>query len=82
MERDLPRDGLWCPRVLAAVVRSLDMGLFRIGGEESADEHETWVATLPKDHVSIRDGPMVFAYKAKSSIERVVEGPRRFGAAE
>ena len=74
VERDLARDGLGRPRVLAAVVRLLDVGLFRIGGEEYADEHETFgVASLHKEHVSIRDGAMVFAYQAKGSIERVVE---------
>ena len=74
VDRDLAKDGLGRPRVLAAIVRLLDVGLFRIGGEEYADEHETFgVASLRKEHVKIRDGAMVFSYKAKGSIERVVE---------
>lgn len=74
VDRDLKRDGLQRSRVLAAVVRLLDVGLFRIGGEEYADEHETFgVASLQKEHVKIRDGEMIFTYQAKGSIERVVE---------
>jgi DNA topoisomerase IB len=72
--RDLAKDGLGRRRVLAAIVRLLDVGLFRIGGEKYANEHETFgVASLRKEHVSIHDGAMVFAYKAKGSIERMVE---------
>lgn len=74
VDRDLVCDGMPRQRVLAAVVRLLDVGLFRIGGEEYADEHETFgVASLQKEHVRIRNGEMVFTYQAKGSIERVVE---------
>jgi DNA topoisomerase IB len=74
VKRDLAREGLGRTRVLAAVVRLLDVGLFRVGGEEYADEHETFgVASLRKEHVRVRDGALVFAYEAKGSIERVVE---------
>lgn len=74
VDRDLGQEGLRRERVLAAVVRLLDVGLFRIGGEEYADEHETFgAASLHRDHVKIRDGTMVFTYQAKGSIERSVE---------
>ena len=81
VRHDLAGDGLGRSRVLAAIVRLLDVGLFRVGGEEYAHEHETFgVASLRKDHVNIRKGTMVFTYEAKGSIERVVEirdGPTR-----
>jgi DNA topoisomerase I len=74
VDRDLAKSGLERTRVLAAIVRLLDVGLFRIGGEEYADENETFgVASLRKEHVKVRDGVMVFTYQAKGSIERVVE---------
>jgi DNA topoisomerase IB len=74
VERDLARDGLDRVRVLASIVRLLDIGLFRIGGDEYADEHETFgVASLRRDHVSIHGDVMVFAYQAKGDIERTVE---------
>ena len=74
VERDLSQDELGRARVLAATVRLLDVGLFRVGGEEYAEEHETFgVASLRKEHVRVRDGAMVFRYPAKGSIERTVE---------
>ncbi len=74
VDRDLAEHGLGRTRVLAAAVRLLDVGLFRIGGDEYADAHETFgVASLHKEHVTIRDGRMVFSYQAKGAIARVVE---------
>jgi DNA topoisomerase IB len=74
VDRDLSGPDLDRARVLAAIVRLLDVGLFRIGGEEYAEEHETFgVASLRKEHVHIRDGAMVFDYPAKGSIQRKVE---------
>jgi DNA topoisomerase IB len=59
---------------LAAVVRLLDVGLFRVGGEEYAREHETFgVTSLHREHVHIRHGSMVFRYSAKDSKERAIE---------
>jgi DNA topoisomerase IB len=75
VERDLAGAGLSRERVLAAIVRLLDVGFFRVGGADYAAEHETFgVATLRKEHVSLRgDGWMCFEYPAKGSIERKAE---------
>jgi DNA topoisomerase IB len=72
--RDLAEEGLGRDRVLAAIVRLLDVGLFRVGSEEYAREHETFgVTSLHKEHVHIRRGSMVFRYAAKDSKERFIE---------
>jgi DNA topoisomerase-1 len=61
-------------RVLACAVRLLDVGLFRIGGEEYAEQGGgLGLATLQKDHVSLRDDVAVFDYPAKSGVRRVHE---------
>ena len=74
MARDLKDDGLTRSRVLAAIVRLLDVGLFRIGGEDYAQDHGTFgVASLRKEHVHIHKGVMTFDYPAKGSIERTLE---------
>jgi len=71
VDEDLATEGLGRQRVLAAIVRLLDVGFFRIGGEEYAAEHETFgVASLRREHVTIADGVMAFDYPAKGSIER------------
>jgi DNA topoisomerase IB len=74
VERDLSKDDLCRERVLAATVRLLDVGLFRVGGVAYAEENETFgVTSLRKEHVRIRKGAIVFCYPAKGSIERTVE---------
>ncbi len=58
--------------VLAAAVRLLEIGFFRIGSEEYAAEHASYgLATLLKEHVKVDDdGVMVFDFPAKSGQRR------------
>jgi DNA topoisomerase-1 len=68
------RDGeeLGREQVLAGAVRLLDLGLFRIGGEEYAETNGSYgLATLQREHVSVRDGVAMFDYPAKSGVQRV-----------
>jgi DNA topoisomerase-1 len=74
VEKDLACDGLTRRRVLAAAVRLLDIGLFRVGGEAYAEDHETFgVATLRKEHVRVRGDVMRFHFPAKGSIEQTMQ---------
>jgi DNA topoisomerase I len=64
--------GLTRDRVLAAAIRLLDLGFFRVGGEEYAKDNNTYgLATLRRDHVSCLRGEVVFVYAAKGGLERV-----------
>jgi DNA topoisomerase IB len=65
---DLHGDELSRERVLACAVRLLDLGFFRIGGEQYAEENQTYgLATMRKEHVHVaRDGTLTFDYTAKS----------------
>jgi DNA topoisomerase-1 len=68
----LATDGLTRTRVLACAARLLDLGFFRIGGEEYADENGTYgLATMRKEHVSMEGRRIEFTYVAKGSQERV-----------
>ena len=50
--------GLTRERVLAAAIRLIDLGFFRPGGEEYAEENGTFgLATIRKDHVTLSQGP-------------------------
>jgi DNA topoisomerase IB len=61
-------------RVLACAVRLLDVGLFRIGGEEYAEQGGgLGLATIRREHVALRNGAVVFDYPAKSGVRRVHE---------
>lgn len=71
---DIDRDGLGHQQVLACAVRLLDLGLFRIGSEEYADDDGgIGLATLHKEHVSVSDSAAVFRYPAKAGVPRVQE---------
>ena len=70
---DLAAPGVGRRRVLAGAVRLLDLGFFRVGGEEYADEHSTYgLATLLRKHVTIDGEALIFEYEAKGGKHRVV----------
>jgi DNA topoisomerase IB len=68
----LAGEGLGKERVLACAVRLLERGFFRIGSEQYADANGTYgLATMRKEHVTIRDGEVFFDYPAKSGQQQV-----------
>ncbi len=70
-EKDLAGRGFTRARVLAAAVRLIDLGFFRIGGEEYAEENGTYgLATVLREHVSCGRGVVTFEYLAKGAKER------------
>ncbi|BBY22082.1 DNA topoisomerase [Mycobacterium stomatepiae] len=71
---DLTRRGASRERVLALGLRLLDRGYFRSGGEQYAEEHESYgIATLLCDHVTVRRDTVDFDYPAKSGVQRTVQ---------
>jgi len=72
--RDLAGRGLSRDRVLALALHLLDQGYFRAGGEEYAEEHESYgIATLLCEHVTVRRNAVAFDYPAKSGVRRSLE---------
>ena len=70
--RDLARGDLSRERVLGGATRLLDRGFFRIGSEGYAEDNETYgLATIRKDHVTVRPDAVVFDYDAKGGQRRV-----------
>ncbi|MEU8662732.1 DNA topoisomerase IB [Actinoplanes philippinensis] len=72
LSADLTGRGLTRDRVLAAIVRLLDMGMFRVGGEESAarEEDPTYgLSTLRPDHLRGSGGCVLLEFRGKSGIE-------------
>jgi DNA topoisomerase-1 len=69
---DLRRQGMPRERALACAVRLLDLGFFRIGGEVYASENESFgLATVRREHVTIKRTEVVFDFPAKSGQRRV-----------
>jgi DNA topoisomerase-1 len=79
VESDLAGTGYGRERVLAAAVRLLDIGVFRIGGEAYATQDDPsgaatyGLATLLREHVRVRGAQMEFHYPAKGNIDRAQE---------
>jgi DNA topoisomerase I len=72
VSRDLRGDGLDRARVLACAVRLLDLGFFRIGSEEYAEDNDSYgLATMRREHASVRDAEVVFDYPSKAGRRRV-----------
>ncbi|BDT99194.1 DNA topoisomerase IB [Nocardia sputorum] len=73
VREDLALRGLTRPRVEAVAVDLVDRGVFRVGGEEYAEEHGTrGVATLLREQVEVSGDRMLFDYLAKGGIRRRV----------
>lgn len=72
--KDLAGRGLTRDRVLALALQLLDRGYFRAGGEQYAEEHESYgLATLQCEHVTVGSGAVAFDYPAKSGVRRTLE---------
>jgi len=71
---DLAAEGATRDRVLAAAVRLLDVGYFRIGNDLYADEHGSYgLTTLLRSHVRRAGRGHVFRFAGKSGVEHEIE---------
>jgi DNA topoisomerase IB len=72
VRRDIELDGMPRGRALATSVRLLDLGFFRIGGEEYAETNESYgLATIRREHVHREGEEIVFDFPAKSNQRRI-----------
>ncbi|MFW3116274.1 DNA topoisomerase [Mycolicibacterium mageritense DSM 44476 = CIP 104973] len=75
---DLRTRGFVRERVLAVGLRLLDLGYFRAGGDQYAEENNSFgIATLLGEHVTVHADTVEFDYPAKSGVRRTltVEDP-------
>jgi DNA topoisomerase-1 len=71
---DLGGRGFTRERVLALALHLLDLGYFRAGGEQYAEENESHgLATLLCEHVTVRRSAVAFDFPAKSGVRRTLE---------
>ena len=60
--------------VLAAAVRLLDLGCFRIGSDRSAEDNESFgLTTLERRHVRVRPPAVSFDYPGKAGVQQSTE---------
>jgi DNA topoisomerase-1 len=71
---DLKATGLKRDRVLGLALHLLDRGYFRAGGEQYAEDNDSYgIATLLCEHVTLRSDAVAFDYPAKSGVRRTVD---------
>jgi DNA topoisomerase IB len=69
----LAQPGMPKERALGAAFRLLDLGFFRVGGEQYAEDNGSYgLATIEKQHVHVAGDEVVFDYPAKSGQERLI----------
>jgi len=69
--KDLAGKKLTRDRVLALALHLMDRGYFRAGGEQYAEDNESYgLATLLCEHVSLQRNTVSFDYPAKSGVQR------------
>ncbi len=89
VERDIRLRGLCRARVIASAIRLIDLGFFRPGGTEYAEENGSFgLTTIRRGHVRCHGGQLLFEYPGKSGkqqectvadseVERVIKALRR-----
>ena len=74
VRRDLARDGLPREKVLAAVVRLLEVTQIRVGNPEYARENGSYgLTTLREHHVAVSGDTLRFRFRGKSGKEHAVD---------
>jgi DNA topoisomerase IB len=73
VRRDIELEGMPRERALATAVRLLDLGFFRVGGEEYAEANESYgLATIRREHAHREGEEIVFDFPAKSG-QRLIQ---------
>ncbi|MGL4554210.1 MAG: DNA topoisomerase IB [Gemmataceae bacterium] len=74
VEADLGLPGLPRDKVLATVVRLLELTLIRVGNEEYARENRTYgLTTLLARHASVTGAAIRFAFRGKSGVRHAID---------
>ena len=74
VERDLKLPGLPREKVLATVVRLMELTFIRVGNEEYARTNGSFgLTTLRRRHVSVRGAKIVFNFKGKSGVQHTID---------
>jgi DNA topoisomerase-1 len=74
VDHDLARPGLPLEKVLAAVVRLLEISFIRVGNEEYARENASFGLTTLRDRqVRVKGSKLEFRFRGKSGVKHMIE---------
>jgi DNA topoisomerase I len=72
--QDVRKNGLSREKVLATIIRLMDLTFIRVGNEEYAKQNHSYGLTTMKDqHAKIRGGRVQFCFKGKSGKHHAIE---------
>jgi DNA topoisomerase-1 len=72
--RDLQKKGLSRERVLATIVRLMDLTCIRVGNEEYAKQNQSYgLTTMQDQHAKVRGNRVRFTFKGKSGKHHAIE---------
>ncbi len=73
-DRDLALPGLPKPKVLAAVVRLLELSLIRVGNDEYARSNRSYgLTTMRNRHVEVESSSIRFKFRGKSGVAHEID---------
>lgn len=74
VKKDLSQSGLPKEKVLAAIIRLMELTQIRVGNEEYARTNQSYgLTTLQDEHVDISGSKMCFHFRGKSGVEHDIE---------
>jgi DNA topoisomerase I len=74
LKSDLVHEGLCREKVLATVVRLLEVSLIRVGNNEYARDNKSYgLTTMKNRHATVRGAKIKFEFRGKSGREHIVE---------
>ena len=74
VEHDLSLSGMPRPKILAAIVRLMEVTLIRVGNEEYARENQSYgLTTMRNKHVEVEGSSVTFKFQGKSKVRHTVD---------
>jgi DNA topoisomerase-1 len=74
VEQDLGLPGLPRPKVLATIVRLMEITLIRVGNEEYARQNQSYgLTTMRNKHVAVNGSTVTFHFQGKSRVQHTVD---------
>lgn len=74
VEQDLGMPGLPRPKVLATIVRLMEVTLIRVGNEEYARQNQSYgLTTMRNKHVEVDGSTVTFHFQGKSRVQHTVD---------
>ena len=73
VEHDLSLPGMPRPKILAAIVRLMEVTLIRVGNEYARENQSYGLTTMRNKHVEVEGSSVTFKFRGKSKVRHTVD---------